>query len=117
MRFTLTSVSRRSIHSGRVPDLQSHGRLSANYRYSMKVQFHLSVYTDHLHWPGKRQTIKKDWVSSFVESPTEDGLRDAVRAKIPKLKALHFDEGLVWEGSVNIGTFTMKLNQPAGERE
>lgn len=81
----------------------------------MKVQFHLLVYTDHLHWPGKRQTIKKDWVSAFVESPTEDGLRDAVRAKIPKLKALHFDDGLVWEGSVNIGTFTTKPDQPTEE--
>ena len=77
----------------------------------MQVQFHILVYTDHLQIAGPRQKIKKDWVSTFEASPTEEELREAVRAKIPSLKALIFDDGLVWERNVNIGTFAIKPDQ------
>jgi len=74
----------------------------------MRVQFDIVVYTDHLKIPGPREIWKRKWVEMFAKKPGQDDLAKAVRARLPKLKTVICEAGLVWDGSVNIGTFRLK---------
>jgi hypothetical protein len=77
----------------------------------MQVEFHITFLNDHLRFKPGTKMVTKDWVAEFVESPNQRELRQAVRSKLPQLKELIFEDGLVWSGSVCIGKFATSTNQ------